>query len=75
MNSDCHAQLMVDEINKQSERDNLLKETHNMLLEMQANSKEESQIETKRFIVQTILSVASLIAAVVAAVAAIIALL
>lgn len=75
MNSDWHAQLMVDEINKQSERDNLLKETHNMLLEMQANSKEESQIETKRFIVQTILSVASLIAAVVAAVAAIIALL
>lgn len=46
-----------------------------MLLEMQADSKEESQIETKRFIVQTILSVASLIAAVVAAVAAIIALL
>ena len=75
MNSDWHAQLMVDEINKQSERDNLLKETHNMLLEMQAYSKEESQIETKRFIVQTILSVASLIAAVVAAVAAIIALL
>ena len=34
MNSDWHAQLMVDEINKQSERDNLLKETHNMLLEM-----------------------------------------
>ncbi len=75
MNSDWHAQLMVDEINKQSERDNLLKETHNMLLEMQADSKKESQIETKRFIVQTILSVASLIAAVVAAVAAIIALL
>ena len=75
MNSDWHAQLMVDEINKQSERDNLLKETHNMLLEMQADSKEESQIETKRFIVQTILSVASLIAAVVAADAAIIALL
>ena len=75
MNSDWHAQLMVDEINKQSERDNLLKETHNMLLEMQADSKEESQIETKRFIVQTILSVASLIAAVVAAVAATIALL
>nr|DAO79466.1 MAG TPA: hypothetical protein [Caudoviricetes sp.] len=75
MNSDWHAQLMVDEINKQSERDNLLKETHDMLLEMQADSKEESQIETKRFIVQTILSVASLIAAVVAAVAAIIALL
>lgn len=75
MNSDWHARLMVDEINKQSERDNLLKETHDMLLEMQADSKEESQIETKRFIVQTILSVASLIAAVVAAVAAIIALL
>ena len=66
MNSDWHAQLMVDEINKQSERDNLLKETHNMLLEMQADSKEESQIETKRFIVQTILSVASLIAAIIA---------
>lgn len=75
MNSDWHAQLMVDEINKQSERDNLLKETHAMLLEIQANSEKESKIETKRFIVQTILSVASLIAAVVAAVAAIIALL
>lgn len=75
MNSDWHAQLMVDEINKQSERDNLLKETHDMLLEMQADSKKESQIEAKRFIFQTILSVASLIAAVVAAVAAIIALL
>lgn len=32
MNSNWHAQMMVDEINKQSERDALLKETHDTLL-------------------------------------------
>ena len=67
MNSNWHAQMMVDEINKQSERDALLK--------VQEDSKKESAIESKRFIIQTVLSVASLIVAAIAAVASIIALL
>ena len=75
MNSNWHAQMMVDEINKQSERDALLKETHDRLLKMQEDSKKESAIESKRFIIQTVLSVASLIVAAIAAVASIIALL
>ena len=58
MNSNWHAQMMVDEINKQSERDALLKETHDTLLKMQEDSKKESAIESKRFIIQTVLSVA-----------------
>ena len=62
MNSNWHAQMMVDEINKQSERDALLKETHDTLLKMQEDSKKESAIESKRFIIQTVLSVASIIA-------------
>lgn len=75
MNSNWHTQVMVDEINKQSERDALLKETHDTLLKMQEDSKKESTIESKRFIIQTVLSVASLIVAAIAAVASIIALL
>ena len=75
MNSNWHAQMMVDEINKQSERDSLLKETQDTLLKMQEDSKKESAIESKRFIIQTVLSVASLIVAAIAAVASIIALL
>lgn len=69
MNSNWHAQMMVDEINKQSERDALLKETHDTLLKMQEDSKKESAIESKRFIIQTVLSVASLIAAVASIIA------
>ena len=75
MNSNWHTQVMVDEINKQSERDALLKETHDTLLKMQEDSKKEYAIESKRFIIQTVLSVASLIVAAIAAVASIIALL
>lgn len=45
MNSNWHTQMMVDEINKQSERDALLKETHDTLLKMQEDSKKESAIE------------------------------
>ena len=75
MNSNWHTQVMVDEINKQSERDALLKETHDTLLKMQEDSKNESAIDSKRFIIQTVLSVASLIVAAIAAVASIIALL
>lgn len=75
MDPNWHAQLMVDEINKQSERDAFLKETHDTLLQMQEASKQESTINSKRFIIQTVLSVASLIVAAIAAVASIIALL
>lgn len=75
MDLNWHAQLMVDEINKQSERDALLKETHDTLLQMQEASKQESTINSKRFIIQTVLSVASLIVATIAAVASIISLL
>lgn len=42
---------------------------------LQLESEKESEINHKRFVIQTVISVASLIAAVVAAVAAIIALL
>lgn len=75
MDPNWHAQLMIDEINKQSERDALLKETHDTLLQMQEASKQESTINSKRFIIQTVLSVASLIVATIAAVASIISLL
>ena len=75
MNSNWHAQMMVDEINKQSERDALLRETHDTLLQMQEASEKESAINSKRFIIQTVLSVASLIVAAIAAVASIISLL
>lgn len=53
-------------------KDECLFETRNLLRQMQAESKKDSEIQTKRFIVQTVLSVAALIAAVVAAVAAVI---
>ena len=75
MDPNQHAQLMIDEINKQSERDVLLKETHDTLLQMQEASEKESAINSKRFIIQTVLSVASLIVAAIAAVASIISLL
>lgn len=75
MDPNWHAQLMVDEINKQSERDALLRETHDTLLQMQEASKQEFTINSKRFIIQTVLSVASLIVAAIAAVASIISLL
>ena len=75
MDPNWHAQLMVDEISKQSERDAFLKETHDTLLQMQEASKQESTINSKRFIIQTVLSVASLIVAAIAAVASIISLL
>ena len=75
MDPNWHAQLMVDEINKQSERDALLRETHDTLLQMQEAFKQESTINSKRFIIQTVLSVASLIVATIAAVASIISLL
>lgn len=49
--------------------------THDILLEMREASEKESTVNSKRFMVQTILSAASLIVAAIAAVASIIALL
>lgn len=49
MHSDWHTQLTIDEINKQSERDAYLKETHDILLKMQEDSERESKINTRRF--------------------------
>lgn len=49
--------------------------THDILLEMHKASEKESTVNSKRFMVQTILSAASLIVAAIAAVASIIALL
>lgn len=54
--------------------DSVLK-TRDILLEMQEASEKESTVNSKRFIVQTVLSAASLIVAAIAAVASIIALL
>lgn len=47
----------------------------NHLNKLQLESEQESKINHRRFVIQTVISIASLIAAVVAAVAAIIALL
>lgn len=54
--------------------DSVLK-TRDILLEMQEASEKESTVNSKRFIVQTVLSAVSLIVAAIAAVASIIALL
>ena len=51
MNSNWHAQMMVDEINKQSERDALLKETH-----------DQTVLSVASLIVAAIAAVASIIA-------------
>jgi len=50
-------------------KDSCIFETRNILLQIQEESAKESVLQQKRFIIQTILSVAALIAAVVAAVA------
>lgn len=59
---------------KFSPSDTELQSINEKLDKMQSDSKKESEINSKRFIIQTIISVLGLIAAVVAAVAAIIAL-
>lgn len=73
--SDWHVLNNVDEINRNSDRDNAIKETRDLLIKMQEDSQEESAINSKRFTIQIVISVASLIAAVVAAVGTIISLL
>ncbi len=59
----------------QAQQDAIIFETRDLLLQMQEESAKESQLNTRRFIIQTVISVAALIAAVVAAVATVIPLL
>ena len=59
---------------KFSPSDTELQSINEKLDKMQSDSKKESEINSKRFVIQTVISVLGLIAAVVAAVAAIIAL-
>lgn len=59
----------------QAQQDAVIFETRDLLLQMQEESAKESQLNTRRFIIQTVISVAALIAAVVAAVATVIPLL
>ena len=59
---------------KFSPLDTELQSINEKLDKMQSDSKMESKINSKRFIIQTVISVLGLISAVVAAVAAIIAL-
>lgn len=54
--------------------DNELHAINEKIKQMQSDSKKESKLNTKRFIIQTVISVLALISAVVAAVASIISL-
>ena len=56
-------------------KDSCLFETRDILIKMQEDSKRESDINRKRFMIQTFISVIALIASVVAAAAAIISLI
>ena len=70
MNSynDWHSQQMIDEINKQSERDSIQKETLDLLLKMQADSEKESKLNTRRFWINLVVSVIAAVAAVLSAI-------
>ena len=73
--NDMHSQISEETAAKaeyQISKDNCLFETRSLLEQMQKDSLKDSRIQTRRFIIQTVLSVAALIAAVVAAVAAVI---
>lgn len=59
----------------QAERDAVPFEMLDILQQMQEESKKESQLNKKRFIIQTVVSSAALIAAIVAAVATVISLM
>ncbi len=59
----------------QAQKDATTFETLDLLKKMRKESAKESQINTKRFIIQTAVSVAALIAAVVGAVATVISLM
>lgn len=73
-----HAQI-AKEITARAEynaaKDSAIFETRDLLRQMHEDSKKESVIQKKRFIIQTVIAVATLIASVVAATAALIPLL
>ena len=49
INNNLQSQLFVDEINRQNDRDNAIKETRDLLLKMQEESERESKINRRRF--------------------------
>lgn len=67
MNSynDWHSQLITDEINKQSDRDTALRETHDLLQQMYKASEEESKINKKRFWINFFIAVISAIVCII----------
>ncbi|MGN0422829.1 MAG: hypothetical protein ACI4EY_08845 [Lachnospiraceae bacterium] len=67
INNNWQSQLFVDEINRQSDRDNAIKETRDLLLKMQEDSERESKINRRRFWISLIVSLIAAIAAVISA--------
>lgn len=67
INNNWQSQLFVDEINRQSDRDNAIKETRDLLLKMQKDSERESKINRRRFWISLIVSLIAAIAAVISA--------
>lgn len=68
INNNWQSQLFVDEINRQSDRDNAIKETRDLLLKMQKDSERESKINRRRFWISLIVSLIAAIAAVISAI-------
>lgn len=67
INNNLQSQLFVDEINRQNDRDNAIKETRDLLLKMQEESERESKINRRRFWISLIVSLIAAIAAVISA--------
>lgn len=67
INNNWQSQLFVDEINRQNDRDNAIKETRDLLLKMQEESARESKINRRRFWISLIVSLIAAIAAVISA--------
>ena len=67
INNNLQSQLFVDEINRQNDRDNAIKETRDLLLKMQEESERESKINRRRFWISLIFSLIAAIAAVISA--------
>ena len=67
INNNLQSQLFVDEINRQNDRDNAIKETRDLLMKMQEESERESKINRRRFWISLIVSLIAAIAAVISA--------
>ena len=65
---DWHTQQFIDDINRQSDRDNAIKETRDLLLKMQEESERESQFNKRRFWLYLFVSLIAATAAVISAV-------